>query len=213
MRAPYHRRKRLGSSPLARGTHPLKHRRRRQAGLIPARAGNTFSCCTCREQRRAHPRSRGEHPIFRPPLNGCQGSSPLARGTPLRGGPRWSSSGLIPARAGNTLVPRLGYGNGWAHPRSRGEHAACSNANAATVGLIPARAGNTSASSSTLPPVGAHPRSRGEHSERQGPLIWKPGSSPLARGTPCESVKSSAPAGLIPARAGNTKLESHLPAY
>ena len=71
-------------------------------GLIPARAGNTFSGLFDVEAFGAHPRSRGEH------CNGVhlnlakQGSSPLARGTRFQGCSTLKLSGLIPARAGNT---------------------------------------------------------------------------------------------------------------
>ena len=51
-----------GSSPLARGTRNWGERAPVDAGLIPARAGNTISCPSPVCSRRAHPRSRGDHP-------------------------------------------------------------------------------------------------------------------------------------------------------
>ena len=71
----------LGSSPLARGTQTLPLRKIAGWGLIPARAGNTQTKCSTIQQRRAHPRSRGEHlrNFTAQPLD--SGSSPLARGT------------------------------------------------------------------------------------------------------------------------------------
>ena len=72
-----------GSSPLARGTPLEPGWGELFLGLIPARAGNTKPHYQRHRYYRAHPRSRGEHqypPI--PEANG-QGSSPLARGTPL----------------------------------------------------------------------------------------------------------------------------------
>ena len=52
----------------------------------------------------AHPRSRGEHIFPSTVTVEDMGSSPLARGT--RGGEKhgWVERGLIPARAGNTIV-------------------------------------------------------------------------------------------------------------
>ena len=50
-----------GSSPLARGTPDSQPSAAGGAGLIPARAGNTFRWKTGRWGSRAHPRSRGEH--------------------------------------------------------------------------------------------------------------------------------------------------------
>ena len=111
-----------GSSPLARGTLSVESRGSCAGRLIPARAGNTKSAMKNDDSVSAHPRSRGEHVIWR--VRGARraGSSPLARGT------LWvvckDSLGvrLIPARAGNTLsecrVPHAFP----AHPRSRGEH-------------------------------------------------------------------------------------------
>ena len=134
----------VGSSPLARGTLEVLDG-----------AGHFFGG--------AHPRSRGEHTgIGDVPLTDV-GSSPLARGTLW---PRWLSphpTGLIPARAGNTLRPRCRSCRIWAHPRSRGEHKKNTIRAAALAGssplargtqqtcqrlllqrgLIPARAGNT----------------------------------------------------------------------
>ena len=72
-----------GSSPLARGTRCALRRARVPGRLIPARAGNTGISSLVIWCFPAHPRSRGEHSelgIFWYPY---QGSSPLARGTPL----------------------------------------------------------------------------------------------------------------------------------
>ena len=50
------------------------------------------------------------------------GSSPLARGTRQDHADEDGGDGLIPARAGNTILRAYGRGGSWAHPRSRGEH-------------------------------------------------------------------------------------------
>ena len=91
-----------GSSPLARGTYGASGRGDGAGRLIPARAGNIHAILGLREEKQAHPRSRGEHPW-----------AGLDSGNDHR---------LIPARAGNisagpSLTPMLS-----AHPRSRGEH-------------------------------------------------------------------------------------------
>ena len=193
-----------GSSPLARGTLIGDYVYSTISGLIPARAGNTFS-------RR-----------FSVSLTG--GSSPLARGTPNPTGNAASKSGLIPARAGNTRLIHSMASNARAHPRSRGEHGLLVfNALVAwgssplargtqkrhdksthPPGLIPARAGNTVWRALPGSWHGAHPRSRGEHLARypRRRALW--GSSPLARGTLPDATKSELSPGLIPARAGNT---------
>ena len=112
-----------------------------------------------------------------------KGSSPLARGTPAQFHGATARYGLIPARAGNTLLLVSVQFACWAHPRSRGEHTACqlclnveqgssplargtpkgTGGFSGCVGLIPARAGNTGSRYKALGYGGAHPRSRGEH--------------------------------------------------
>ena len=193
----------LGSSPLARGTRIVSTARETEAGLIPARAGNTYAVKICLQYSGAHPRSRGEHLLRALGIIAVLGSSPLARGTQSRHLLPAALLGLIPARAGNTLLSVRSNIVVWAHPRSRGEH----NKNAAVqriqqgssplargtrdadqlcqgaLGLIPARAGNTSLPGKMPAVPGAHPRSRGEHSASAGQVPLWVGSSPLARGT------------------------------
>ena len=193
-----------GSSPLARGTLLETDFNRTYKGLIPARAGNTIAFFASCFSAGAHPRSRGEHIPVWAFFTALKGSSPLARGTLVLGLALESVSGLIPARAGNTMPTKAGIPEGRAHPRSRGEHitgdmlaskAAGSSplargthrlppAPSSLNGLIPARAGNTEPMRSAYQPRGAHPRSRGEHLAPLPLLIRPPGSSPLARGTP-----------------------------
>ena len=174
----------------------------------------------------AHPRSRGEHPTIRPTTTRITGSSPLARGTQVKRALVNRASGLIPARAGNTIsCPSPGY---WrrAHPRSRGEHgirgvsaleppgssplargtlASLKNRVLAR-GLIPARAGNTERRRFRDRRAWAHPRSRGEHVSLSQSAPERSGSSPLARGTHAHNLRLLSGGGLIPARAGNTRL-------
>ena len=173
---------------------------------------------------RAHPRSRGEHGGDVPPALGCRGSSPLARGTPFRKLPPERRSGLIPARAGNTLLSTAVLARNTAHPRSRGEHCLARLRLALTLGssplargtrggrsapnrrsgLIPARAGNTWYALRVGSLRRAHPRSRGEHRNICCIFAGYGGSSPLARGTQDVVWASKVSGGLIPARAGNT---------
>ena len=91
-----------GSSPLARGTLTQTAAEAWFAGLIPARAGNTFFLEMAGENGWAHPRSRGEHSntAWNQAINA--GSSPLARGTLTTEEVPIGGLGLIPARAGNT---------------------------------------------------------------------------------------------------------------
>ena len=194
----------IGSSPLARGTPPLRRPRRSRPAV--------------------HPRSRGEHaPVHR--LEALHhGSSPLARGTRELPGHRGGRHRFIPARAGNTGRFRRGARCTSVHPRSRGEHRTSGRAEPSTTGssplargtripyclvilvlrFIPARAGNTQRLRDAQAHLSVHPRSRGEHWRDNSFEDLGHGSSPLARGTPARSSAATCSARFIPARAGNT---------
>ena len=92
-----------GSSPLARGTYFYTGGLSLFKRLIPARAGNISLGLGHIHSFTAHPRSRGEHHPFPAGWVSPVGSSPLARGTYPKEGPRHMLSRLIPARAGNIL--------------------------------------------------------------------------------------------------------------
>ena len=152
----------------AQRANPSKTSEKRMATpkLIPSPEGNTVTAPRRMTYSKAHPRSRGEHTLqlIIPALQ--RGSSPLARGTRRHSRPCVVTLGLIPARAGNTVVRNLWGVRIWAHPRSRGEHNLsprlwtlrrgssplargtlrfCSSSRLCP-GLIPARAGNTRSS-------------------------------------------------------------------
>ena len=173
-----------GSSPLTRGKHDVRDRRLPGRGLIPAHAGKT---CVVRHillLAWAHPRSRGENPIFALILKcGC-GSSPLTRGKRGDAPACPAFLGLIPAHAGKTRSRACLGKSGWAHPRSRGENGVSmvrpegrggsspltrgkqdnAGTNEVFFGLIPAHAGKTDEAGPGVVHAGAHPRSRGENS-------------------------------------------------
>ena len=93
-----------GSSPLARGLHYFVVRRGATARIIPARAGFTRACSTSTSCRTDHPRSRG---VYRPsPMTSgmSEGSSPLARVLRRLARPAGRRPGIIPARAGFTMM-------------------------------------------------------------------------------------------------------------
>ena len=93
-----------GSSPLTRGAHRRNLPYPRGMGLIPAHAGSTGRLRHPPSQRRAHPRSRGEHLTVLNNRIRDEGSSPLTRGA-LRPGVRdVYRGGLIPAHAGSTTT-------------------------------------------------------------------------------------------------------------
>ena len=109
-----------GSSPLARGLRRCRPASCAPTGIIPARAGFTFTIRACQENYGDHPRSRG---VYFGLIFGIQsqfGSSPLARGLPqddMRCPVLW---GIIPARAGFTRYFLFSLHQPPDHPRSRG---------------------------------------------------------------------------------------------
>ena len=191
-----------GSSPLARGPHHLARACILSLGLIPARAGTTSTRYRGADCRRAHPRSRGDHPRGYERTHSPMGSSPLARGPRRRGRHEAGHLRLIPARAGTTLLSRARLWWTRAHPRSRGDHhiqtdnaffgsgssplargpPAGSSSTVGSPGLIPARAGTTGLPSRRPWRPRAHPRSRGDHLFSLFTVEKRAGSSPLARG-------------------------------
>ena len=174
-------------------------------GIIPARAGFTR---TGRARRSC-----------------AGGSSPLARGLPLRPPRPPTAPRIIPARAGFTPPGRGGPGGCPDHPRSRGVYRQPA---AVTPGLngssplarglhllrsradhvrriIPARAGFTTPGRGRGRASRDHPRSRGVYHVRPEGARLVEGSSPLARGLPRLVPGGWRVEGIIPARAGFTR--------
>ena len=177
-----------GSSLLARGTHQLPARQAHAHRFIPAGAGNTVRRMTCGRNRSVHPRWRGEHAADTDFELEQDGSSPLARGTPIGRQPQQPELRFIPAGAGNTCRCRSGTCPGPDHPRWRGEHAVVAAMVPSPDGssplargtpvdelrfhahrrFIPAGAGNTPWKPPCRSPATVHPRWRGEHGIRPG---------------------------------------------
>ena len=173
-----------GLIPARAGTTRRPNRKYFFRGLIPARAGTTIFRPSAILGSRAHPRSRGDHVDNLPLIVVMPGSSPLARGPQAKTGDAQSLIGLIPARAGTTLVRWVNRWPPRAHPRSRGDHAGRREYEQLREGssplargpllhlvlereeggLIPARAGTTILQIHINPRIRAHPRSRGDHS-------------------------------------------------
>ena len=109
-----------GSSPLARGLHDRDHQDVRGQRIIPARAGFTRWRCGRQRRRQDHPRSRGVYKAQHKPVATSGGSSPLARGLRSLKLLHQLLGGIIPARAGFTLVSLSCRSTEWDHPRSRG---------------------------------------------------------------------------------------------
>ena len=191
--------------PRGRGEHGWQpDRRRGEQRFIPAGAGNTGLSQRMVSSDAVHPRGRGEHTTGATVVSISAGSSPRARGTPVRHRQHHHRRRFIPAGAGNTDLDCTACALPSVHPRGRGEHqttvpltvpydgssprargtplVAVKNQRRAR--FIPAGAGNTALVHSSPIPRAVHPRGRGEHllriKVRRGPR----GSSPRARGTP-----------------------------
>ncbi len=126
-----------GSSPRARGTHIPAILLQTVMRFIPACAGNTSGTNRRRTTTAVHPRVRGEHCDGTPGVALVWGSSPRARGTPIRDRRRLHERRFIPACAGNTPRRRRSMSAGAVHPRVRGEHELVAIAIADTDGSSP----------------------------------------------------------------------------
>ena len=213
-----------GSSPRARGTRESYPVRLIFDRFIPAGAGNTSRPPISTARSAVHPRGRGEHIIWFLSLLLITGSSPRARGTPLKVGIAGGVSRFIPAGAGNTFANHDGVGPGTVHPRGRGEHCLLVRGSTEPTGssprargtpgpdrsraargrFIPAGAGNTQKAQIWVHAATVHPRGRGEHEHHLITELRGIGSSPRARGTLFDSPVSYTHTRFIPAGAGNT---------
>ena len=207
-----------------RGTPSRTRCEGRQSGIIPAYAGNTVPLRSIHSAYWDHPRICGEHLRG---LHACmseQGSSPHMRGTLLAHGVECAITGIIPAYAGNTFIPRSINIFSQDHPRICGEHIAKNLTTgevkgssphmrgtrirppeyARTLGIIPAYAGNTWTPSISPALPWDHPRICGEHSRGLRRMTVARGSSPHMRGTLHKRDYRFPRWRIIPAYAGNT---------
>ena len=178
----------IGSSPRGRGKLCRLPVFRCVARLIPARAGKTTTTHATRSRWKAHPRAGGENSTSPSSLRTESGSSPRGRGKPPVQERAGDVGGLIPARAGKTLLesklellkrahPRAGGENGiptarvlqpgGSSPRGRGKRRVHRQA-APLRRLIPARAGKTPTRTRCRPRTSAHPRAGGENATSFG---------------------------------------------
>ena len=152
------------------------------------------------------------------------GSSPLARGLQSHHAAEPQVYGIIPARAGFTVVPSAEEQRAQDHPRSRGVYATvpmklvrAGGSSPLARGLrrdsghdqhdrriIPARAGFTGRFRCCRSRRPDHPRSRGVYLSACPPSRADRGSSPLARGLLAVPIMFDDALGIIPARAGFT---------
>ena len=241
------RRRGNGSSPRGRGTPVGARRPVLRRRVIPAWAGNTRSRRPPARSAPGHPRVGGEHicawrlragasgPSGHPRVGGehlsplrpvvlTAGSSPRGRGTQIGPAARSSATRVIPAWAGNTLIPSSVRSPHTGHPRVGGEHTVSGSSGKSTSGssprgrgthpirqrllefrrVIPAWAGNTRCCDIVANEVAGHPRVGGEHASGLGSARAAFGSSPRGRGTPSPHRQAYDDYRVIPAWAGNT---------
>ena len=214
----------MGSSPLSRGILDWVLHGYPSRGIIPALAGNTRAAKNILLGCTDHPRSRGEYPNDPERAYWAEGSSPLSRGIPARGGPAARRVRIIPALAGNTLARAARSALRSDHPRSRGEYDrggrdTSSGPGSSPLsrgilndlvvlddqhGIIPALAGNTKPGTWGMLGIWDHPRSRGEYDRGVGFELLEGGSSPLSRGILLPCRMQCGRGRIIPALAGNT---------
>ena len=222
-----------GSSPLARGLLPAAPAKAKKPGIIPARAGFTAVSAASAGPTADHPRSRGVYSRLRLRRRRAHGSSPLARGLQLQWWELPWAFGIIPARAGFTVLTFRRSSEIWDHPRSRGVYfpdvqvedkqygssplarglGPGADVVGAGQGIIPARAGFTHAGTVQARGARDHPRSRGVYLARLVNPCLRDGSSPLARGLPAIGNHGYRPRRIIPARAGFTRSPWRVPEY
>ena len=193
-----------GSSPLARGLLQGGCRRAACHRIIPARAGFTLLVPLYTPAGGDHPRSRGVYGGAAASAIMGGGSSPLARGLRRQAPPGRQGHGIIPARAGFTVVHVRGSeARPGSSPLARGLRGS-DNIRPVGRGIIPARAGFTASSQTGTSGLRDHPRSRGVYVPVHGAVEVQQGSSPLARGLQPELRDAVRRLRIIPARAGFT---------
>ena len=185
----------------------------------------------CLVSTTVHPRAGGEHVAARAPRAHTAGSSPRGRGTRAPGPARHEHDRFIPARAGNTLQGVRDARPGPVHPRAGGEHVTCQGPVGYAIGssprgrgtparrrdrrrvprFIPARAGNTFMCLVAHIRSPVHPRAGGEHAPSSRRTQRRAGSSPRGRGTRAPGPARHEHDRFIPARAGNTSMNTPSP--
>ena len=194
----------MGSSPRVRGKQPDQCRVRLEIGLIPARAGKTWSPTRTVGACGAHPRACGENLDADLEAVSPQGSSPRVRGKPHGVHNAGKSDRLIPARAGKTIPPPYTPPAPKAHPRACGENWQKYCAASHIPGSSPRVRGKRIWELPRRPADRLIPARAGKTNNNRRPIVRCYGSSPRVRGKPSPSTTLRYILGLIPARAGKT---------
>ena len=146
-----------------RGTRLVKNVELKNAGIIPAYAGNTSVRLESRSRRRDHPRICGEHWWGAAVDVVDEGSSPHMRGTHNILLQRLRDEGIIPAYAGNTKATTRHAPTCGDHPRICGEHMTGFAQGLNTGGSSPHMRGTPNTANIRVFQLRDHPRICGEH--------------------------------------------------
>jgi len=214
----------IGSSPRVRGLLVRQLLRQIELRIIPARAGFTRRRGRTPVTKRDHPRACGVYGITLLALVTCLGSSPRVRGLLVTKLPDYYEAGIIPARAGFTILSGITWGGLRDHPRACGVYRIISLERSRVegssprvrglrrargrcrlrAGIIPARAGFTPSAPRGPRPGRDHPRACGVYTVKWVSRRPGGGSSPRVRGLRRRVIGVTRPGRIIPARAGFT---------
>ena len=218
------RTRRPGSSPRVRGKHVPIAGYQVGVRIIPARAGQTNPWRWPKGAPADHPRACGANQMMSANHHATSGSSPRVRGKHQIAHHVTARHRIIPARAGQTRMPKPTRRTIPDHPRACGANSSLAVLSCKAVGssprvrgkrsvrfgrsrvgrIIPARAGQTRRGvrvSSTSPD---HPRACGANSCSLSRLSSTSGSSPRVRGKLRSRYRHAICYRIIPARAGQT---------
>ena len=198
-----------GSSPRVRGAAYPEVIRQFLFRIIPARAGSSAYPQVDGSLYEDHPRACGEQGATTSMSAARLGSSPRVRGAVSVGPRSRDGSGIIPARAGSSLLGAFPCPVGQDHPRACGEQKVREVLCVGWVRIIPARAGSSRSHRTGQLGGRDHPRACGEQTMALLVLPMKLGSSPRVRGA--DNLKAGACQldGIIPARAGSRLSTRH----
>ena len=194
-----------GSPPRARGHRDHCDADAALPGLTPACAGTSVVFRKSSARRRAHPRVRGDiRDIERHDCAGTDSSPPRARGHLPEPVTQVSVSGLTPACAGTSQLPRAFTAAAQAHPRVRGDNDGPGGGVRAGRGSPPRARGHRIPAMTEQLVHGLTPACAGTSEDVQHTTDMMPGSPPRARGHHGGRPRSGPGHGLTPACAGTS---------
>ena len=110
-----------GLPPHGRGKAERAAGRHRPAGITPAWAGKSYTCCYASPLDTDHPRVGGEKGSYRWVIKSVKGSPPRGRGKALNFGCLICNLRITPALAGKSTSSGPAAASGRDHPRVGGE--------------------------------------------------------------------------------------------